>query len=265
MRSKQIAAVAAAALAFSLCSGGTAYAQKPGGGTGGQPAGPTWTTGESSVTQCLGADSCLATGAQSLSTTSTGATYGSVSSRVDLRRSTLYTGTDDLGHLSAVAMSFSLRNPTHVVTADVHFDKISVVSWVGAGSPEGHAIAAAGVGAEVVDSACQPRTCGATGQRVDSVVTSAEQLAGVDLRLVEINPNWWSPYRTVRVSLSMPDGSALPAGTITVFAYAYTTAWLSGLGCGASTQPLCDNGTPHTGYGTENISALVDGIDYTLS
>ena len=264
MRSRRVAALTAVVVVAGATWTGAAEAQKSSSGNGHRPPVSTWSAGESAVTQCPGADTCTAGGTHSVGTTSAGATYGSVASQAALVRTAPYTGSDQASHLDDVALSFTLSKPAHSVTAEVHFTGITLGDGFGATSPDGHIDADAGVGMQAVDSACKPASCGPTAGRVDSLVAYAEQVAGVDAKPLDpaTDP---SASRTLQVTLSTADGTDLPAGTITVFAFTEVGVWLSGLGCGTPTQPLCDSGVPHTGRAATAISATVDSITYTVS
>ena len=269
---RQVAAVAAITVIAGLGTGaGAAEAQKPSSNGAHGPTTPAWNTGQTQLLQCPGAERCDATGTHKVSVSSTGVTTGTLSSHEALNRSSLYTGLDWAYRLDDVSLSFSLAAPAHSVTATVHFSGIALGSDFEATSPDGHAITDAGVGAEAVDSACSTRGCGSTNSRVETFVGYHSQLGGVDEPTGGVNTavsndieTNSAPTQTVQVTLSMADGSNLPAGTITIFGYTFASTWLSGLGCGGYTQQLCDNGTPHSGAGTATIGATVDSITYTV-
>jgi hypothetical protein len=263
---RKIAVVAALTVAAGSVSG-PAYADKPTGGSRHRPVpnAPWVSTGQTVVTECPGADTCTADGPHSGQLDATGAVTGTVASQATLVRTVPYAGTDEASDLSNVALNFQLTQPATSVSADISFTGIKLGDGFSADTVDGHVFATAAIGADIVDSACSDRSCGSTASRVDSYVAYADKLGPVGVPADPVFPVNDAPEQSIHVTLARPDGGLVPAGLITIFAFTEAGTWASPLGCGTPTQPLCDNGIPHTGSAHAAISANISGIHYTVA
>ena len=277
---KLVVALTVTALAATIGPAASAKAGGNGNGNGhGQPpAGPTAYGNTQNQTACLpGVDVCTAGGTADLSSLV-------LHSQSQVSRSTAVKGPEDAWDMAYAGQYFTLTKPAKSVTATIHFTGVKVADSTDAVSPDNAAYAVAQIGASINDSACADFGCGATDAQKYVWVDDEVQFAGVTLTPVdnaqtvpghETNS---SPDQTITVTLSMPDGSDLPAGQIS---FAGITNAYSSLGdrqCTPAHTPAalpaqlqrdlpqqCAAQTKHTGTATTDISATIASITYTIS
>ena len=276
-----VVALAVTALAGVAGPAASAKAGGNGGGHGNGSKQPTVSSygDKNDVLACLpGADTCTASGTVDLTT-------DALQSSSTVKRTTSVTGRDAAADLAYAGQYFLLSQPAKSVTATLHFTGIKVADSTDAQSPDNSAYAIAQIGASITDSGCSTYGCGATDAQKHVWVDDEVQSNGVTLTPIDNSQPSTADAtfnsaadQTITVTLSMPDGSNLPAGRISFAGYTYAYSSLGDRQCTPSRTPSevppqlrqdlpqqCLPETPHTGFATSTLSAQLASITYTVN
>lgn len=281
LNNRIVIGLAVAALAGAAGPAASAKAGGNGGGNGNSSKQPTVSSygNTSDMTECLpGADSCTASGTVDVAN-------GALHSTSAVKRTAAVTGRDAAADMAYAGESFLLNKPAKSVTVTLHFTGVKVDDSTDPQSPDNAAYAIAQIGGSVTDSACATYGCGASDAQKWVWVDDEVQFAGVTLTPVDnglpSTPDHVSNNaadQTVTVTLSMPDGSNLPAGRISFTGNTYAYSSLGDRQCTPDHTPSelpaqlqqdlpsqCLPETSHTGSATTTISATLSSIAYTVS
>jgi hypothetical protein len=254
MRPSTRTAALSAALLVPLLAAGAEAAPVKAKGNGPSSAVSTY-TGVGRTVECAPlADSCVADGTANAST-------GALTATTSISRTKPTAASDQVSALPWIAKGFDLPAGKHSITALVHFSKVTQDPRDAASSPDGYAQGHNWLGVEIQEHKCPTDDCGVGPVRTDVVTDVKDSLLG---RSTGQSPENGAADQTLTVVLSMPDGSALPAGRITVYGFVAAGGTSAPLSCpGDTTCPPAS--TAHTGSTFMGISATITSIGWTIA